>query len=385
MKNGKNLSSLKLGILGGGQLGKMLCLAAGNWNLNTTVLDPAQDCPASTVCTEFIKGNFREYSDVDALSRKVDIVTIEIEHVNVEALYSLEKSGIDIRPSPQIISVIKDKGLQKNFYRSNDLPTADFFIYEDKAQVREKVHNGEIRLPFVQKLCSGGYDGRGVQVVDSESKLEDLLDGRCVIEDLVDIDRELSVIVARNKPGEMRCFRPVEMVFNHEANLVDYLVSPADISDELSEKAQSLAKRTVKSFDLYGILSVEMFLTKGGEILINEVAPRPHNSGHHTIESCITSQYEQHLRSLLDLPLGSTDIKSPSVMLNLLGAQGHEGPAVYRGLSDCLKVEGASVHLYGKKTTRPFRKMGHVTILDADIESAVEKAHYIKQTLQVTT
>lgn len=384
MKNGKNLSSLKLGILGGGQLGKMLCLAASNWNLNTTVLDPAQDCPASTICTEFIKGNFRQYSDVDALSRKVDIVTIEIEHVNVEALHSLEKSGIDVRPSPEIISVIKDKGLQKNFYRKNDLPTADFFIYEDEAHVREKIHKGEIRVPFVQKLCRGGYDGRGVQVVDSENKLKDLLDGRCVIEDLVDIDRELSVIVARNKLEEMRCFRPVEMVFNHEANLVDYLVSPADISDDLSEKAQSLAERTVKSFDLYGILSVEMFLTKGGEILINEVAPRPHNSGHHTIESCITSQYEQHLRSLFDLPLGSTDIKSPSVMLNLLGAQGHEGPAVYQGLSDCLKVEGASVHLYGKKTTKPFRKMGHVTILDADIESAVEKAHYIKQTLKVT-
>lgn len=385
MKNGKNLSDLKLGILGGGQLGKMLCLAAGNWNLNTTVLDPSQDCPASTVCTEFIKGNFREYDHVDALSKKVDIATIEIEHVNVEALHSLKEHGIDVRPSPDIISIIKDKGLQKTFYHKNNLPTADFFICENKAQLMEKIHKGEIKLPFVQKLCRDGYDGRGVLVVNSENKLKNLMDYRCVIEDLVHIDKELSVIVTRNKLEEVKCFNPVEMIFNQEANLVDYLVSPADISDDLSQKAQDLAKKTVKSFDLYGILSVEMFLTQEGEILINEVAPRPHNSGHHTIESCITSQYEQHLRSLLDLPLGSTDIKSPSVMLNILGAQEHEGPAIYEGLNDCLKVEGASFHLYGKQITRPFRKMGHVTILDTDIESAIDKARYIKQNLKVMT
>jgi len=385
MKNGKNLSDLKLGILGGGQLGKMLCLAAGNWNLNTTVLDPLQDCPASTVCTEFIEGNFREYDHVNALSKKVDIATIEIEHVNVEALHSLKEHGIDVRPSPDIISIIKDKGLQKTFYHKNNIPTADFFICENKTHLMEKIHKGEIKLPFVQKLCTDGYDGRGVLVVNSESKLKDLMDYRCVIEDLVHIDKELSVIVTRNKLEEVKCFNPVEMIFNQEANLVDYLVSPADISDDLSQKAQDLAKRTVKSFDLYGILSVEMFLTQEGEILINEVAPRPHNSGHHTIESCITSQYEQHLRSLLDLPLGSTDIKSPSVMLNILGSQGHEGPAIYEGLNDCLKVEGASFHLYGKKITRPFRKMGHVTILDTDIESAIDKARYIKQNLKVMT
>lgn len=385
MKNGKNLSDLKLGILGGGQLGKMLCLAAGNWNLNTTVIDPSQDCPASTVCTEFIKGNFREYDHVVALSKKMDIATIEIEHVNVEALHSLKEHGIDVRPSPDIISIIKDKGLQKTFYRKNNLPTADFFICENKIQLLEKIHKGKIKLPFVQKLCRDGYDGRGVLVVNSENKLKDLMDCRCVIEDLVHIDKELSVIVARNKLEEVKCFNPVEMIFNQEANLVDYLVSPADISDDLSQKAQDLAKRTVKSFDLYGILSVEMFLTREGEILINEVAPRPHNSGHHTIESCITSQYEQHLRSLLDLPLGSTDIKSPSVMLNILGSQGREGLAIYEGLNDCLKVEGASLHLYGKKITRPFRKMGHVTILDTNIESAIDKARYIKQNLKVMT
>ncbi len=385
MKNGKNLSDIKLGILGGGQLGKMLCLAAGNWNLNTTVLDPSQDCPASTVCTEFIKGNFREYDPVNALGKKIDTVTIEIEHVNVEALRSLKEQGTDVRPSPEIISVIKDKGLQKTFYHKNDLPTADFSIYESKAQVMEKIHKGEIRLPFVQKLCRDGYDGRGVLVVSSENKLKDLMDHSCIIEDLVHIDKELSVIVARNKLEEVKCFDPVEMIFDQEANLVDYLVSPADISGDLSQKAQDLAERTVKAFDLYGILSVEMFLTREGEILINEVAPRPHNSGHHSIESCITSQYEQHLRSLLDLPLGSTDIKSPSVMLNVLGSRGHEGPVIYEGLNDCLKVEGASFHLYGKTVTKPFRKMGHVTILDTNTESAIDKARYIKRNLKVTT
>ncbi len=383
MINGKSLSDLTLGILGGGQLGKMLCLAASNWNLNTIVLDPSRDCPASNTCTEFIKGSFQEYSHVADMCEKVDVATIEIEHVNVDALNFLKEQGIEVRPSPEILSIIKDKGLQKTFYCENNLPTSDFVICDSKEQVLEKIHNGEIKLPFVQKLCRDGYDGRGVYVVDSENKLNDMLGHRCIIEDLVCIEKELSVIVSRNKLGEIKCFRPVEMVFNHDANLVDYLISPADIDNDLSKKAENLAKKTVQSFDLYGILAVEMFLTRDNEILINEVAPRPHNSGHHTIESCVTSQYEQHLRSLLDLPLGSTELKTPSVMLNILGSQGCEGSAIYKGLEDCFKVEGVSIHLYGKKITKPFRKMGHITILDESIQSAIEKATYIKQKLKV--
>ena len=383
MINGKGLLDLNLGILGGGQLGKMLCLAASNWDLNTIVLDPSEDCPSSTTCSEFIRGNFREYHDVAKLLGKVDIATIEIEHVNVEALEFLEEDGVDVRPSPEIISIIKDKGLQKTFYEKNNLPTSNFTVCNSKDQVLEKVKNGRIKLPFVQKQCRGGYDGRGVHIVDSEYKLERLLDGRCIIEDLVDIDKELSVIVAQNKLGEVKCFSPVEMVFNYDANLVDYLISPADISDNLSREAEDIAIETIQLFRLYGILTVEMFLTSDNKLLINEVAPRPHNSGHHTIESCITSQYEQHLRSLLDLPLGNTDIKVPSVMLNILGSQGYEGFALYDGLDDCLKVEGASIHIYGKKVTKPFRKMGHVTILDKSIKSALDKANYIKQNLRV--
>ena len=383
MVNGKSLTELHLGILGGGQLGKMLCLAASNWNLNTTVLDPSKECPAVTTCSKFIRGNFREYDDVIKLQGNVDLATIEIEHVNIDGLRYLEEKGVEVRPTPNIIETIKDKGMQKTFYKDNNIPTSEFIICNSKDEVLNKINEGRIKPPFVQKLCREGYDGRGVLVVDTEDRLAELLDDECVVEDLVDIKKELSVIVAQNKLGEVKCFRPVEMVFNYDANLVDYLISPANISVELSREAEELAVSVVRAFGLYGLLSVEMFLTSENSILINEVAPRPHNSGHHTIESCITSQYEQHLRSLFDLPLGNTDIKAPSVMLNILGSQGYEGSAIYDGLNDCLKVEGASIHIYGKKKTRPFRKMGHVTILDDSIKNALDKANFIKQNLKV--
>ncbi|MGI9534003.1 MAG: 5-(carboxyamino)imidazole ribonucleotide synthase, partial [Thermodesulfobacteriota bacterium] len=301
----------------------------------------------------------------------------------IEGLKYLESKGIEVRPAPDILEIIKDKGKQKMFYEDNNLPTSDFIICNDKDEVLKKFNEGVIKLPFVQKLCRGGYDGRGVLVVDSEKKLSDLLEDQSLIEEFIDINKELSVIVAQNKLGEVKCFSPVEMVFNYDANLVDYLISPADISVDLSRESQDLAVETVKTFGLYGILSVEMFLTSDNKLLINEVAPRPHNSGHHTIESCITSQYEQHLRAVFDLPLGNTDIKTPSVMLNILGSQGYEGSAVYNGLNECLKVEGASIHIYGKKMTKPFRKMGHVTILDKSIKNALEKANFIKQNLKV--
>lgn len=383
MINGKSLTDLNLGILGGGQLGKMLCQAASNWDLNTIVLDPSHDCPSVNSCSKFIKGSFREYDDVIKLLGEADLATIEIEHVNIEGLKYLESKGIEVRPAPDILEIIKDKGKQKTFYEDNNLPTSDFIICNDKDEVLKKLNEGVIKIPFVQKLCREGYDGRGVVVVDSDKKLMDLLDDQSLIEEFIEINKELSVIVAHNKLGEVKCFSPVEMVFNYDANLVDYLISPAEISAELSNEALDLAVKTVKSFGLYGILSVEMFLTSDNKILINEVAPRPHNSGHHTIESCITSQYEQHLRALFDLPLGNTDIKTPSVMLNILGAEGYEGSAVYDGLNDCLKVEGASIHIYGKKITKPFRKMGHVTILDKSIKNALEKADFIKQNLKV--
>ena len=385
MTEKNRLLNLRLGILGGGQLGKMLCQAASNWDIETVVLDPLEDCPASGISSKNIKGNFRDYDDVAGMAGKADIVTIEIEHVSTEGLKYLREQGIETRPSSEILEKIKDKGLQKNFYKDNGLPTSEFIICKSRDEIIELVGKGDIKLPFVQKLCREGYDGRGVYIVREEGQLDNLLDGESVVEDLVDIKKELSVIVAQNGNNEVRCFPPVEMVFNYDANLVDYLISPADIDPELSGKAEELAENIIKKFGLYGILAVEMFLDKNGNLLINEVAPRPHNSGHQTIESCDTSQYEQHLRALFDLPLGNPEIKSPSVMLNLLGEPGHEGEAVYQGLEECMKIDGVNIHIYGKKITKPFRKMGHITIVDSNIDNALEKADMIKKILKVVT
>ncbi len=385
MTEKNRLLNLRLGILGGGQLGKMLCQAASNWDVQTVVLDPLADCPASNLCSEYINGNFRDFDDVAGVAGKADIVTIEIEHVSTDGLKYLREQGIKTRPSAEILEKIKDKGLQKNFYKESGLPTSEFIISPGSNEIKELIKSGEIKLPFVQKLCRDGYDGRGVHIVRDEGDLEELLEGESVVEDLVEIKKELSVIVARNGLEEVKCYSPVEMVFNYDANLVDYLISPADIGEDISGRAEKLAVDTIKKYGLYGILAVEMFLDKSDNLLINEVAPRPHNSGHQTIESCDTSQYEQHLRALYDLPLGSTAIKSPSVMLNILGEPGHEGEAVYQGLEECMNIDGVKIHIYGKKITKPFRKMGHITIIDSSIDKALEKAWIIKEKLKVIT
>ena len=373
---------VKLGILGGGQLGKMLCLAASNWNLDTYVLDPSPDCPAASVCTVFTHGDFRDYDDVLSFGRSVDILTIEIEHVNLQALLRLSEEGVIIRPEPRALELIQDKAKQKQFYVGEELPTAGFSVFPGREAVIAGVESGEISIPFVQKLSKTGYDGRGVYVVREEGQLQDLLEGESVIEDLVDVEKEISVIVSRNSSGETKCFPPVEMVFNSQANIVEFLISPCELSDSLCELACELAERTIKSFDMCGILAVEMFLSKRGEILINESAPRPHNSGHHTIEAARTSQYEQCLRSVLDLPPGDTEIKTPSVMINILGQPGFEGEVRYEGLRGCMSVEGAQFHIYGKTRTKPYRKMGHVTVLDDDIASALDKAKFIMNNLR---
>lgn len=383
--NKKDFSNIKLGILGGGQLGKMLCQAASSWDIKTFILDPSVDCPAKDVCNSYVQGDFRDYESVCGFGKFSDLLTIEIEHVSAEALEKLEKDEIEVRPSSKILKIIQDKGLQKEFYEKNGLPTSRFTIVKNKSQIFEMLQNKKITYPFVQKLRRFGYDGRGVQLINNGKDFENLLDGECVVEDLVQIEKELSVIVAQNKIGDIKCFQPVEMVFNSDVNLVDYLISPANISDDLSDRAMELAVKTIKAFDLYGILAVEMFLDKNGQLLINEVAPRPHNSGHHTIESCVTSQYEQHIRSLYDLPLGETSIISPTVMLNLVGEPGYEGSARYEGFEECVKVDGAKFHIYGKKLTKPFRKMGHVTIMDSNIDTALEKAEFIKENLKVVS
>lgn len=376
-------SSFKLGILGGGQLGKMLSLAAGNWHLAIHILDTSKDFPAGTFCTQFTEGSFKDFDDVYNFGKTVDVLTIEIEHVNTEALKKLEAEGKIVHPSPSKLEIIKDKGFQKLFYQEQELPTAPFDLYENDNEVKAAIQSGKIQFPFVQKSRTAGYDGKGVAVIEDQSEVHKLLPGACVIEPKVDIDKELAVIVARNSNGAVKAFPTVEMEFNPQANLVEFLLCPAQISPEIEKACVDLAMSTINAYDLCGLLAVELFLTKSGEIMINEVAPRPHNSGHHTIDSCITSQFEQHLRAVLNLPLGSTEMKSPSVMVNLLGAEGHTGQAKYQNFGQAQQIEGAKLHLYGKAATKPFRKMGHATIVDSNLESAKKKARQLQKTLQI--
>ncbi|GAB4244965.1 MAG: 5-(carboxyamino)imidazole ribonucleotide synthase [Saprospiraceae bacterium] len=381
-----NPTTIKTGILGGGQLGKMLALAAHNWDLDTWVLDQDKSFPAGPVCSHFVAGNFKDFEDVYAFGKQVDVLTIEIEHVNTDALLKLAAEGVKIHPAPDKLNIIKDKGLQKQFYADQGLPTSSFRLYSDEKEVRKALQDGSLTFPFVQKSRTAGYDGRGVAVIKNPEHLESrLLPGPCVVEDLVDIDKELAVVVARNERGEVKAFPAVEMIFNPVANLVEFLSCPANVSREVEEAAEQLAVRTIEAYGLCGLLAVELFLTKSGELLINEVAPRPHNSGHHTIDSCYTSQFEQHLRAILNLPLGSTEMKTASVMVNLLGEEGHSGPVAYEGMEQCLSMRGVNVHLYGKKETRPFRKMGHVTVVADSVAAAFDIARRVKETLKVVS
>lgn len=376
-------SDFKLGILGGGQLGKMLTLSASNWDVKTVVLDPSKECSAAHTCNEFIQGDFNDFDTVYEFGKKVDLITIEIENVNVEALKKLKQEGKKVLPCPDKLEIIKDKGLQKEFYENNQLPTSKFQLFSSENDIIKVVENKEIQLPFVQKLRKEGYDGRGVKVVETANDLNDLLKGASLVEEKVALKKELSVIVARSSTGEVKSFPVVEMEFNPQANLVEYLICPASISETIEKKAESLAIEVVNSLDFVGLLAVEMFLDENDDILINEIAPRTHNSGHHTIESVFTSQYEQQIRAILGLPLGSTALKIPSIMVNVLGEPGFEGKVKYQGLKECLATEGVKLHVYGKKITKPFRKMGHITILDKDLDNARKKAEYIKQNFKV--
>ncbi len=376
-------SNLKLGIIAGGQLGKMLIQEASKWDLVTYVLDNDENCPAKSIASFYIKGSNIDFDSVYQFGKMVDILTFEIENVNIEALKKLKSEGLRIAPDPDILKLIQDKGLQKEFYKNNGIPTSAFKIYESKATILNGIDKGEINLPFVQKLTKGGYDGHGVTVVNSKNDLTKLLSGVSVIEEKVEIEKEISVIVARNRKGEIKSFPVVEMYFDPIANLVDELICPASITVEQSEKAVNIASEIIELLNMEGLLAVEFFIDSKGEVIVNEVAPRPHNSGHHTIESIITSQFEQHLRAILNLPLGSTKIKLPSVMINILGADGYEGPVIYEGLSESLAIDGVKIHLYGKKITKPNRKMGHVTIMSSSINCALRKAEKVKQLISV--
>jgi 5-(carboxyamino)imidazole ribonucleotide synthase len=375
-------SDFKLGIIAGGQLGKMLVLAASNWDVKTFILDTDDHCPASTCCTSFVKGNQLDYDAVIHFGGMVDMITFEIENVNIEALQKLKAEGKKIFPDPDALAIIQDKGLQKEFYYNNKISSPQFFLFKNKDEIILAAETGAIAFPFVQKLRKGGYDGRGVAIIHSQNDFKNLLEGASLVEKLIEIQTEISVIVARNRKGEIKCFPVVEMEFN-EANLVEKLICPSSLDEKITQQANEIAIKIISSFNLCGLLAVEMFVDKNNVVWVNEIAPRPHNSGHHTIESVITSQYEQLLRAIFNFPLGSTQLKMPSVMINLLGEPNYEGSVKYEGLTDCMSIEGVKVHLYGKKKTKPFRKMGHVTVLAASIEEAKKKASIVKQKLKV--
>lgn len=373
----------KIGILGGGQLGKMLCLAAADWDLKTFVLDASPDYPAGQVCTGFTQGDFNNFDDVLAFGKDKDILTIEIEHVNTDALRELERLGKTVHPAPRALDIIKDKGIQKEFYRENGIPTAHYELFDNENLLKEAVAAGRWSLPFVQKSRTAGYDGRGVAIIRTAEDLEQkILPGPCLAEALAPIRTEIAVVAARNANDEVTVFPPVEMDFHPEANLVEFLLCPARISPLEAAEAEALAETVIRTFDVCGLLAVEMFLTTDGQLLVNEVAPRPHNSGHHTIDTAPTSQFQQHLRAICNLPLGTTVQQSPAVMLNLLGEPGHKGPVRYEGMEQCLALDGVHIHLYGKAMTSPFRKMGHVTVTGQTAEEAIEKAQFVKNTLK---
>ncbi len=370
---------LRLGILGGGQLGRMLIQQAINYNVTIKVLDPDREAPCRKLCDEFTIGSLSDYETVYKFGKKVDMVTIEIEKVNVDALEQLEKEGVLVYPQPRIIRLIQDKGLQKQFFKENGIPTAEFQIISSAEQLR----NSHIPFPYIQKLRRDGYDGKGVYKVVDESYLAKAFTEPSLVERWVDFEKEISVIVARNESGEVKTFPLVEMEFNPHANLVEFLISPSTLHFETQQEAARIAIKVAEDLKIVGLLAVEMFLDKNGRILVNELAPRPHNSGHQTIEGNVVSQFEQHLRAIFNQPLGDTSCLNNAIMVNILGEAGYEGPAVYQGIEKVLKLAGVYIHLYGKALTKPFRKMGHVTIVDADREKAIEKARFVQQTLKV--
>ncbi|MFN3916463.1 MAG: 5-(carboxyamino)imidazole ribonucleotide synthase [Flavobacteriales bacterium] len=375
----KSLQQRKIGVLGGGQLGRMLFQDAISLDLSIHFLDPDASAPCSSIARNFSQGNFKDFEPVYHFGKDKDIITIEIEHVNLEALKKLETEGVKVFPQPGVLEIIQDKGLQKEFYTRHNIPTAPFYLVENKTEAL--TYSAE--FPFMQKLRKGGYDGRGVTPLRNERDAEKAFDEPSVLEKFVDFEKELSVIVARNEKGEVAHFPVVEQEFNAEANLVEFLVTPARISAETEQKAIEIVRKVIEKLEMVGLLAVELFLTPTGEILVNEMAPRPHNSGHHTIEACATSQFEQHLRSICNLPLGSTSWLKPAVMINLLGEKGHEGNVHYQGMDDALEIEGVYPHIYGKKITKPFRKMGHITVIGETIEDAIDKAKKIQNQVKV--
>lgn len=375
----KDITNLKIGVLGGGQLGRMMIQSAINYNLDISVLDPDPDAPCAHIVKDFQVGRLTDEELVYQWGGDFDVITIEIENVSVAALKRLQQDGKVVYPQPEVIELIQDKRKQKTFYKANRIPTADFILTDGISDVEAHAS----MLPAVNKLGKEGYDGRGVQILRSEADLEKAFDKPGLLEKLVNFKKELSVVVARNEKGEMSCFPVVELSYHPEHNLVEFLFAPAQIDKKVEIAAYELAKDVIEKLGMVGLLAVEMFLTAEGKLLVNEVAPRTHNSGHHTIEANRTSQFEQHLRAILNMPLGSTELITPAAMVNLLGEDQFSGIALYEGMEECMAMEGVYIHLYGKKLTKPFRKMGHVTITDADVEALKVKARKVKDTLKI--
>ncbi len=376
-------SDFKLGILGGGQLGKMLLAETQKFDIYSCVLDAAKDAPCASICNEFHQGSLLDYDTVYKFGKKVDTLTVEIENVNVDALEKLEKEGVNVYPSSRTLRIIQNKATQKLFYTDHNIPTAPFSLFTYTNEISTAIKNETLTFPFVWKKTRFGYDGTGVKVVKSFNDLENLPNVECMVEELIDFKNELAVIVARNVKGDLKTYPVVEMEFHTEANQVEYVICPARISEEIAEKAEMIALKTSKAFKHVGILAVELFLTHKDEILVNEVAPRTHNSGHYSIEASYTNQFEQHIRAILNLPLGNTASKVGGVMVNLVGEEGFTGEVVYENIETILKMEGVTPHIYGKKITKPFRKMGHVTIAHKNVNMARQIAEKVKNTIRV--
>ncbi|MFZ4106745.1 5-(carboxyamino)imidazole ribonucleotide synthase [Flavobacterium sp.] len=374
-------SDFKLGILGGGQLGKMLLAETRKFDIQTYILDTSKEAPSQYVATKFFIGDLMDFDAVYQFGKKVNLLTIEIENVNLDALDKLEAEGLPVFPSPKTLRLIQNKGVQKDFYVANNIPTSNHKRFENLENLKSEIET--LKLPFVWKCTQFGYDGNGVKVVRSYADLDNLPNVECIAEEMVPFKNELAVIVARSVSGEIKTYPVVEMEFHPEANQVEYVICPARIDDIVAQKAQEIALLVSEAFNHVGLLAVEMFQTQDDNILVNEVAPRPHNSGHHTIEASYTSQFENHLRAILNLPLGKTSSKVAGIMVNLVGEEGFSGPVIYQNIEKIMAIDGVTPHIYGKRETRPFRKMGHVTIVNEDMKQARKIAEEVKNTIRV--
>lgn len=371
-------SNFKLGVLGGGQLGRMLLTETQKFDIFTVILDSNKNAPCADICNEFHQGDLMDYQTVYNFGKKVNLLTIEVEHVNIEALLQLEKEGLTIFPQPSVLQIIQHKGRQKDFFIANNIPTANYKRYNSLEELKKAT-----QPPFVWKTAQFGYDGTGVKVVKTKEEINNLPNVDCIVEDLIPFKNELAVIVARNLDGETKTYPVVEMEFHPTANQVEYVICPARIDSAIAKKAQEIALKVTDAFQFIGLLAVEMFQTNDDKILVNEVAPRTHNSGHYSIEASYTNQFEQHLRAILNLPLGNTENKVAAIMVNLVGEEGYTGNVIYQNMENVLKIDGVTPHIYGKKETRPFRKMGHVTVVNKDINEARKIAEKVKKTIRV--